>query len=182
MEQITFVTGNKNKAAEMERILGTPVDCAALDLPEIQSLDLETVVKDKVERAYSKLNRPVMVEDTALVFRALGRLPGTFIKWFADELGYDGLCRLLGPEVDRSATVSAAIAYHDGTDVHIFTGTCDGAIATEPRAGEGFGFDCIFIPEGYEQAWSELQHAVKDAMSHRARAAQNFATYLNGKN
>ena len=178
---ITFVTGSDKKVAEMERILNTSVDRVALDLPEIQSLDLETVVRDKAERAYDAVGKPVMVEDTALVFHALGRLPGTFIKWFLDELGFEGLCALLPPETDRSATVSASIAYHDGETIHVCTGTCEGSIAEHPREGEGFGFDCIFIPEGYDQTWSELPNGVKDGMSHRARAAKKLADFLDEK-
>ena len=178
MKEITFVTGSENKVAEMERILGTPLSRVALDLSEIQSLDLETVVRDKAERAYEVVGGPVLVEDTALVFHALGRLPGTFIKWFAEELGYNGLCNLLTSGANRGATVSASIAYHDGTEIRTFTGSCDGSISTEPREGEGFGFDCIFIPKGYDKAWSELPNEVKDKMSHRSRAAKKMADFI----
>lgn len=178
MQHITFVTGSDHKLAEMERILGVALDRTALDLPEIQSLDIETVVKDKVARAYEHVAGPVIVEDTALVFHALGRLPGTYIKWFIDELGFEKLCRLLPEGTDRSATVFACIAYHDGTEVHTFVGSCEGSIAEHPRDGEGFGFDCIFIPEGHDKAWSELPNEVKDSMSHRARAARKLADFL----
>jgi len=179
---ITFVTGNQKKVDELNRILGTDFDHTKLDLPEWQSLDLETVVTAKAEAAYQKLQKPVVVEDTALTFHALGKLPGTFIKFFAAELDYHGLCDLLHNKTDRSATVSACIALHDGEQVHTFVGSCDGSIAYTPHTGEGFGFDCIFIPEGYGKTWSEMDTSVKDSMSHRARAVTALAEFLEQKN
>ncbi len=175
---ITFVTGNKKKVSELNRILDTDFAHTALDLPEIQSLDLEEVVQAKAKAAYAKLGTPVVVEDTSLTFNALGKLPGTFIKFFAQELDYDGLCQLLEGKEDRSAVVRACIALYDGTDMHVFAGECNGTIAYTPHEGEGFGFDCIFIPEGYGKTWSEMDNDVKDSMSHRARALQKFAAYL----
>lgn len=178
MQHITFVTGSHHKLAEMERILGVALNRTALDLPEIQSLDIEEVAREKATQAYGHVGGPVIVEDTALAFHALGRLPGAYIKWFIDELGFEKLCKLLPEGSDRSATVSACIAYHDGTKIHTFIGSCEGAIAEHPRSGEGFGFDCIFIPEGHDKAWSELPNEVKDGMSHRARAARKLADFL----
>ena len=182
MEKITFVTGNDQKVVEMERILGIPINRATFDLPEIQSLDLETVAGNKAERAYEYVAGPVIVEDTSLVFHALGRLPGTFIKWFTDELGHEGMCALLAAHTDRSATAAVCIAYHDGEDTRFFHGACNGSIAEHPRDGVGFGFDHIFIPEGHEEAWSELSSEVKDKMSHRAKAASKLAAFLKSKN
>lgn len=178
MNDLTFVTGNQKKVKELERILGVAVAHEKFDLPEIQSLDLSEVVAEKAKAAYTVLKRPVIVEDTALVFHALGRLPGTFIKWFAEELDYQGLCDLLTDKADRSATVMACIALCDGGEPQLFTGECKGSIALAPQAGDGFGFDCIFIPEGHERTWSQMDSVTKDAMSHRGKAARALANYL----
>lgn len=176
--EITFVTGNEKKVTELNRILDTDFAHTALHVPEIQSLNLEEVVQAKAKAAYAELGTPVVVEDTSLTFNALGKLPGTFIKFFAEELDYDGLCQLLEGKEDRSAVVCACIALYDGIDMRVFAGECDGTIAYTPHEGEGFGFDCIFIPEGYGKTWSEMDNEVKDKMSHRARALQKFAAYL----
>lgn len=178
--EITFVTGNEKKVTELNRILGRNFDHEKLDLPELQSLDLQEVVTAKAQAAYAALGKPVIVEDTSLTFHALGKLPGTFIKFFAEELNYDGLCDLLHTKEDRSATVRACIALADGSNVQTFMGECDGTITYTPHEGEGFGFDCIFIPQGYAQTWSEMDNSVKDSMSHRARAVEKFAVYLAG--
>ena len=178
MNDITFVTGNQKKVTEMERILGIELKSKKIDLPELQSLDIKEVVVEKARRAFSVLGTSVIVEDTALVFHALGKLPGTFVKWFAEELDYEGMCRLLDGKEDSSATVYACIAYFDGENMDTFMGECKGTISESPRGGEGFGFDCIFIPEGYEETWSELPNEVKDDMSHRARAAHKLKDFL----
>lgn len=164
--------------SELTRILGVPLQHQSVNLPEIQSLSLQEVVSEKAKAAYAAIGTPVIVEDTALTFHALGKLPGTFIKWFTEELDYQGLCQLLEGRTDRSATVSACIALYDGVTLKLFEGNCKGTIAESPREGEGFGFDCIFIPEGYATAWSEMDTASKDTMSHRGKAAEKFAAYL----
>lgn len=181
MNEITFVTGNQKKVIELERILDRKLQHIKIDLPEIQSLSLDEVVTAKAKAAYEEIKGPVIVEDTALVFHTLGKLPGTFIKWFADELDYDGLCSLLDGKTDRSATVSACIAFCDGRETHLFSGSCDGEIALAPHPGEGFGFDCIFMPAGYETTWSEMSKPVKDSMSHRAKAARALADFLSAR-
>jgi len=180
MKDITFVTGNDKKLIEMERVLGMSLRSQKIDLPEIQSLDLEEVTAAKAQGAFAAVGTPVIVEDTALVFHALGKLPGTFVKWFAAELDYSGMCALLDHKTDRSATVSACVAYHDGEIVQTFVGSCAGSIAESPWAGEGFGFDCIFIPKGYTETWSELPNEVKDTMSHRSRAINKLKACLRG--
>lgn len=182
MKEITFITGNERKVIELNRILGTDFTHQKVDVPEIQSLDLEEVVTEKAKAAYAIVGKPVVVEDTALIFHALGKLPGTFIKFFAEELNYEGLCNLLHDKKDRSATVKACVALYDGENMKVFKGACDGTIAYTPHDGEGFGFDCIFIPEGYGKTWSEMDNSVKDEMSHRAKALRAFAEYLDSEN
>jgi non-canonical purine NTP pyrophosphatase (RdgB/HAM1 family) len=178
MQEIIFVTGNSNKVKELKRILGIELGHQEIDIPEIQSLDLEEVVVAKAKAAYAQIGSPIIVEDTSLTFHALGKLPGTFVKFFAEELSYQGMCQLLEGKSDRSATARACIAFYDGEIIKTFLGECRGSIAEAPRTGPGFGFDCIFIPEGYQTTWSEMDSEIKDTMSHRGSAARAFAEYL----
>ena len=85
MKSLTFITGNPNKADQLSRYLSFPVEHVKLDIPEIQSLDLEEVATEKAKAAYAVLGTPVLVEDTSLTFVALSGLPGTLIKWFLDQ-------------------------------------------------------------------------------------------------
>src|SRR5688572_11256576 len=95
ISSLTFITGNPAKAEQLRRHLEYPVEHQKLDLHEIQSLDLREIVEHKAKDAFRQVGKPVLVEDTSLIFHALGRLPGPLIRWFLEELGNPGLCKLL---------------------------------------------------------------------------------------
>ncbi len=150
-----FITGNQKKAEYLSRYLGHSVEHSKVELEEIQSLDLQEVVRHKVRQAYAQVGRPVLVEDVSLEFVALGRLPGTFIRWFQEELSPAELCRLLDGK-DRSAIARCMFGYYDGMAEHYFEGELRGRVAEKPAGTDGFGWDSIFIPEGYDVTRAEL--------------------------
>ncbi|MFA6383501.1 MAG: non-canonical purine NTP pyrophosphatase, partial [Parcubacteria group bacterium] len=86
MKKITFITGNQSKADYLANYLGLPIDHVKIDLDEIQSLDLKEIVTHKVRQAYQKVKKPVIVEDVSLEFKALGGLPGPFIRFFVENM------------------------------------------------------------------------------------------------
>ena len=148
MKKVTFITGNQKKADYLARYLGHHVEHIKIDLDEIQSLDLRVVVRHKLLQAYAQVQGPVLVEDVSFEFHALGRLPGTFSRWFIDEIGLDGLCTLITTP-DRSATARCIFGYFDGEEECYFEGSLEGTIAQIPVGEGGYGFDKIFIPKGY---------------------------------
>jgi inosine triphosphate pyrophosphatase len=158
MKSVTFITGNQNKADQLAEYLGTAIDHHKLDLDEIQSLDLRAIVDHKVRQAYQIIGSPVIVEDTSLEFTAFGRLPGPFIKFFVDEIPLESICRLLD-HTDRSAVARSVYGYFDGTEPHIAMGALSGKIADHPAGDGGFGWDAIFIPEGYSVTRSQMSAA-----------------------
>lgn len=178
IQKLTFITGNAMKAEYVAKWLGHPVAHHKLDLDELQSLDARTVVEHKAHQAYATLKQPVLVEDTSLTFHALGRLPGTLIKWFLEELGSDGLCKLLEPYGDRSATAMALFGLCDGKEMHFFEGVVDGHIAPVPRGRTGFGWNPIFIPENHTKTFAELTDEEMRPLNHRGRALEKLAAYL----
>src|SRR5688572_13435511 len=95
MTNVTFITGNQNKADYLAKYLGFPVDHVKLDLDEIQSLDLKEVTEHKVRQAYDKIKKPVIVEDVSLEFEGLNGLPGPFIRFFLDGLSPETICSLV---------------------------------------------------------------------------------------
>lgn len=155
MKSVVFITGNLNKADQLAKYLEYPITHFKVDLDEIQSLDLEEVMHHKVYQAYTVVQRPVLVEDVSLEFTALGKLPGTFIRWFLDELTPEGLCRLVDGK-DRTATARCMFGYFDGTEEKYFEGSLRGVIADKPAGKDGYGWDCVFIPEGYNKTRAEL--------------------------
>ena len=155
MTNITFITGNQNKADYLAKYLGFPVSHQKVDLDEIQSLDLKDIVDHKVRQAYDVVNAPVFVEDVALEFTALGRFPGTFIKFLVDEVPFETICRMLDG-LSREAIARCVFGYYDGSEVKFFEGSLGGVIADHPVGENGFGWDKIFIPEGYTVTRAEL--------------------------
>jgi non-canonical purine NTP pyrophosphatase (RdgB/HAM1 family) len=178
LESLTFITGNKNKLKEVRAFLDFPLLHRGIELKEIQSLDLEEVVRFKAKEAYDYIGKPVLVEDTFLTIHALGRLPGPFIKWFWEEIGLDNLCRMIDIYSDRSATVSLAFGLFDGVRFEIFVGEMKGRISDFPRGSNGFGWNPIFIHEGFEKTWAELADKEKEPFSARRKAIKELEKYL----
>jgi non-canonical purine NTP pyrophosphatase (RdgB/HAM1 family) len=174
----TFITGNANKVAYLERNLGIELVHRAVDLPEIQSLDLAEVALAKAKAAYAVVSGPVLVEDVSLRFTAFGELPGPLIKWFERTLGPERLCRLLDAFDDRSATHEVLYCLYDGHAAHNFHGKVAGRIAEHPRGGGGFGFDPVFIPEGVDKTRSELSQEEQDRRSPRQPALTALRRHL----
>jgi non-canonical purine NTP pyrophosphatase (RdgB/HAM1 family) len=138
MSKITFITGNQSKADYLSKYLGFEVSHQKIELDEIQSLDLQEVVEHKVRQAYKIVNGPVLVEDVSLEFKALGRLPGTFIKFYVDEIPFETICRTLDG-LNREATARCIFGYFDGQTLEFFEGSLVGSIAEHPEGDNGFG-------------------------------------------
>lgn len=151
MKTVTFITSNQHKADALGRVLDLPLAHRAVDLTEIQSTSLEEIVKHKVRQAHVVAKCPVLVEDVALEFTALGGLPGPFIKFFVEAPnGLENLCRILDSFDDRSAVAACVFGYCDGHQVKLFRAELGGVIAKHPEGNGGFGWDKIFCPDGYE--------------------------------
>lgn len=150
MKNPIFVTGNQHKADNLAKLLGIPLQHQKIDVDEIQSPHLEEVATHKARQAYSIIKQPVLVEDVALGFAALDGLPGPFIKFFLTiDGGLEKLCRMVDSFDTRQATGECIYAYYDGAQLELFYGRLDGKIAQSPRGDNGFGWDQIFCPDGY---------------------------------
>lgn len=176
---LVFITGNQNKADFLAKWLGRPVAHHKLDLDELQSLDLHTIVEHKVRQAYDILKKPVLVEDASLTFTAMGRLPGTFIKWFIEEIGCDGLRALAHSLPSQQAVGRVCYGYYDGDTVRFFDGEMHGRIAAEARGTGGFGFDPIFINDGYDITRAEMDEATYAESSYRTDALKKLKPFLD---
>ncbi len=178
MKNLIFITGNQHKTEELENYLGITVTAKKLDIKEIQSLDLEEVARVKAEAAYRLLGTPVLVEDTALTFTALGKLPGPLIRHFLETIGNEGLVKILSGYEDRKAVAESCFALADENGVKIFRAETSGTVALSPRGEMGFGWDAIFIPNGTSKTWAEMTMAEKQSDSMRARALDKLKEFL----
>jgi len=175
--KITLITGNLGKVSEVSRYLGMEIEHQEIDLEEIQSLDLEEIVKDKAMRAFEKIKSPVLVEDVSFVFHSLGKLPGPFIKWFQKELGNGGLCRLVDGK-DRSCVATVCYGFCDGNNVNFFSGSMAGTVAENPRGDNSFGWAPVFIPNGYTKSYAELTNEEQAEIAMRNEALKKFREFI----
>lgn len=174
---ITLVTGNKDKQKEIEAILQMPLAVESIDLKEIQSMNLEEVVRAKAAEAYAQLKRPLIVEDVSFEIEALNGFPGPLVKWWENVVGYDVLEEFIKGKSTACRALAMA-AYTDGTIVTIATGEFKGHLVS--RAGDdGFGFDFYMIPEGYDKTAAQLGRAVKNQISHRAHCFRQLKELLS---
>ena len=178
MKTITIVTGNAHKLKEWQRLFPANFNFESvnLDLDEIQSLDSEAIIKDKVLRAYAKLKRPVLVEDVTAGLEKLNGLPGPFIKYFEEKLGKDALYQLAGEE--SPAIVTCTIAYYDGVNMFFSRGEVHGRVIAA-RGSNGFGFDTVFVATGQTKTFGEMEPREKDKISHRSQAVKSMIKLLS---
>jgi inosine triphosphate pyrophosphatase len=179
-KRLFFITGNANKLKEAKEILvGYDVDSKKIDLPELQG-EPEYIASEKAKLAAEMLKEPVFVEDVSLCFNALNGLPGPYIKDFLAKLGREGLVKLLSGYEDKSAYAVCMVGYCEpGKDSVVLKGRVDGKIV--PIKGESdFGWDPIFLPDGFEKTFAEMSAEQKNEISHRKKALLKFKEFLEG--
>lgn len=192
--KIVFATNNSHKLEEIRQILGESIEVLSLadincheDIPETAPT-IEGNAMMKARYVYDKYGTPCFADDTGLEVEALDGAPGVYSARYAGGEGHDSeanmrklLHELEGKENRRAQfrTVIALIEQKDGKPVaHTFEGKIEGHISHEKKGASGFGYDPIFVPEGYEQSFAELGNEIKNKISHRARAVARLAEYL----
>jgi non-canonical purine NTP pyrophosphatase (RdgB/HAM1 family) len=178
MKSLTFITTNPTKSSRLSEYLNFEVGHKELDIPEIQSLDLDEVATEKAKAAYAILGTPVLVEDNSLTFDALNGLPGTFIKWFLRSIKDEDLPKLLDGYDDRSATAKVCYALCDETGVYLFRNSLRGTIAHVPKGNNGYGWNLIFIPEGASITYAEMDAEEQSKYSMRKPAVEKLQVHL----
>ena len=208
--KIVFATNNQHKLDEIRSILGDTIEVLSLkdigcdvDIPETGKT-LEENALQKAQYIYDHYHISVFADDTGLEVDALNGAPGIYSARYASmeagahEASHDAeanmsrLLRELGENNNRRArfrTVIALILKKDVCpygctsikEIHQFEGIVEGQIIKERRGGEGFGYDPIFQPDGYEETFAELGMEIKNHISHRARAVKKLADFLLGK-
>lgn len=172
-----FITGNKDKFREAKEII-PELKHLYLELDEIQELDAKKIIRHKLEEARKKHSGKFVVEDTAFYIKGMNKLPGVFMKWFEKSMRLEEIVRLKEIYGDKAAA-SCVVGYFDGKNIKFFEGEIKGKIVM-PTRGEGFGFDFIFVPEGYEKTFAELGLNEKNKISHRRIAFEKLKRYLEG--
>lgn len=188
--QIVIATHNRHKLAEIVPMFSssnwTPIlaDDISVVVPEVDETGTtfadNALLKAQAFQAATQL--PVVADDTGLEVTALDGAPGVHSnRWHPgtyEDRNIALLKRLAGVTNRSAQFTTVACLLLPNQKPQFFTGTVHGAIADNPRGSEGFGYDPLFIPEGYEQTFAELGSSVKEQLSHRARAFKQVVTYL----
>lgn len=191
MHILVFATNNPHKAKEVEQILGgnyqvkTLRDIGCLDDIAETEATLEGNALLKARYVKENFGYDCFSEDTGLEVDALGGEPGVHTARYAGEQrnaadNMNLLLRNLDGKENRNARFRTVIALIFNGKETIMEGICEGRIATEQHGTGGFGYDPVFIPEGYEQTFAELGDDIKNRISHRARATKKLMELLNG--
>jgi len=183
MKKLFFLTKNKGKLEDARRTLagfGIEVEQLEGDRVEIQGDDVREIALYSVRHADTS-NLPVVVEDAGLFIEALRGFPGPYSSYVYRTIGCRGILKLMEGVRDRRARFRSAVAYFDGRAVEVFLGEVAGSIAYEERGHEGFGFDPIFIPAGYDRTFAEMGLEKKVLITHRARAFEALGRWLSGR-
>ena len=184
--RIVLATGNRDKVAELERLLaGAEIDVApdGFDPEETgTTLFQNALIKAEALRELAP-EATVLADDTGLAVHALDGRPGVYSSRYAGPgATYEDNCRKLLGELDGSADRSAAfvsvLVALSGDRMLVGEGTCPGVIAQEIRGDGGFGYDPVFIPIGVDKSMAEMTRDEKGAISHRGRAARRIASLL----
>lgn len=173
-----LATKNQNKLREFSQILGVELQQIDIDLQEPQGLDVAEVVRQKAREAFERTGKFVLVEDTGLEFDAWNGLPGALVKWFLQSVGNEGILRMLEGETNRHATARTAIGFYNGQECQVFLGETRGSVPIGIRGSSGFGWDPIFIPEGYTQSFAEMSAVEKNAVSMRRIALEKMREHF----
>ena len=189
--KIVFATNNKHKLEEIKDILGKNFEIVSLaeigcheDIPET-GLTLEENARQKSTYIVEHYNHDCFADDTGLEVDALNGEPGVHSARYAEGTDHDSeanmrkLLSKMSNVKDRTARFRTVISLIINGVEHQFEGRVEGRIATEKHGKEGFGYDPIFIPEGYDKSFAELGEEVKNQISHRARAVKKLAEYLS---
>lgn len=202
--KIVFATNNQHKLQEIRDILGSEFEIVSLkdigcdvDIPETGNT-LEENAMQKAQYVYDHYNLSCFADDTGLEVEALNGEPGVHSARYAEGTDHDSeanmakLLRNLEGKDNRKARFRTVIALIQKQDicpcgctsikkVNRFEGIVDGSISTEKHGTAGFGYDPIFVPEGYDKSFAELGESIKNGISHRARAVAKLAEYLKQK-
>ena len=190
--KIIFATNNAHKLSEVQAVLGdgfelvTPRMCGVEeDIPETAAT-LEGNASQKSHYLYEKTGLDCFADDTGLEVEALGGEPGVHSARYATD-GHDFaannrlLLKNLAGKENRRARFRTVISLIEGGEEHLFEGIVEGRIIDHESGEEGFGYDPLFVPDGFDRTFAEMTAEEKNAVSHRGRAVRKLVAYLHEK-
>ncbi len=187
--KLIFATNNQHKLIEVKALL-PQFELLSLkdigffkDIPETEKT-IEGNAKLKAQYIFDKYNLPCFADDTGLEVAALNGAPGVYSARYAgadcdSEANIKKLLTNLKHKLDRTAQFKTVIAYISNRESKTFTGICQGTILKQKQGTQGFGYDAIFMPLGFDKSFAEMSLKAKSAISHRGKSIKLLVAYLN---
>ena len=186
--KICFATNNQHKLEEVRQILGDRFDLLSLkqagfegEIPETHET-LEENSLEKAQYVFDRIQIPVFSDDSGLEVEALGGKPGVHSAHYAGTRDAAAnmamVLKELGSNPNRQAQFKAVVTYIDNNGHSQFDGIVEGSLTKAVQGKDGFGYDPIFVPQGYENTFAELSAEIKNGISHRKRSVEKLAKHL----
>lgn len=187
--KLVFATSNQNKAKEIQSLIPNVLQILSLldiqcteEIPETQST-IEGNASQKAFYVYEKYHQNCFADDTGLEVESLNGKPGVLSARYAGESrdaneNMDKVLQELSLKENRKARFKTVISLVISGKEHQFEGVVDGVILSEKRGDSGFGYDPIFLPDGYDLSFAEMDLSTKNKISHRAKAVNKLVEYL----
>jgi len=190
--KLIFASHNKNKVKEIAAILPNHFELVGLhDLNYTEEIDetgatLEENALIKAKHIYEKFNLNCFADDSGLEVEVLNNEPGVYSARYAgneknDDANMNKLLANLASQTNRKARFRTVISLILDGKEYSFEGIISGKIINEKRGAEGFGYDPIFVPDGFEKTFAELSAVEKNQISHRAKAVKLLLEFLSNK-
>jgi XTP/dITP diphosphohydrolase len=188
--QLVFVSGNKNKVAEVQKLIGNKIKLLGLkdincdvDIPETSNSFAGNALQ-KAKYVFDNYKLNCFADDSGLEVKALDGAPGVDSAYYAgpQKNDADNLQKLLNDlkvKSDRTARFRTVIALILDGKEHFFEGVINGTILPQPAGNGGFGYDPVFVPDGYDKTFAQMGLEEKNRISHRAIATQKLIQFLN---
>jgi len=189
MQELVIASNNKGKIKEIKELV-THINLLSLndigfkdDIPEPYHTFNENA-HTKAETIYRFSGKNVFADDSGICVAALDGAPGVFSARYAgegatDEANLNKLIDNMKGQADRRAWYQAVICLIWNGEAHYFEGSCHGMLLEQPTGDGGFGYDPIFVPDGYDQTFAQLAPEVKNAISHRGKAVRAMVEFIN---
>ncbi len=193
MKEIIFCSANEKKKVEIQQKVGSTYNIVNLndlghtdEIPETAKTFAGNALI-KATFGFETYGKPCFSDDSGLEVEALNNAPGVYSARYAgepksDERNMDKLLDALNGIENRKACFKTVLAYIDSNGkAHYFEGKIEGVISDEKRGNQGFGYDPIFIPNGFDKTFAELSLEEKGKISHRALAVEKFIAHLKNE-
>ena len=188
--KLIFASHNKNKVKEVKSLIPKTIDLLSLDdinfINEIEETEstIEGNALLKAKTIYKQTGTNCFADDSGLLVESLDGAPGVYSARYAgdqknDEENMQKLLLNLSQKTNRNAHFKTVIALIIDGKEYLFEGIINGKIISEKLGNDGFGYDPIFIPDGYSETFAQMSSEIKNAISHRGIAVQKLVTFLN---